>query len=102
MGCDTLSLCLCRCRAALNRRKAELEKEAEILAGMPFNLAAPGECSNVLFTRLRLPPPAGAKRLKNGTFSTKVTTPRLILRRRGDSISPLQRCAVHRMCPVST
>lgn len=47
---------------------------------MPFNLAAPGECSNVLFTRLRLPPPAGAKRLKNNTFSTKVTVPRLLAR----------------------
>lgn len=40
---------------------------------MQFNLAAPGECSNVLFNRLHLPPPAGAKKLKNKSFSTKVT-----------------------------
>ena len=63
-------------RAALNRRKAELEKEAQALVGMPFNLAAPGECSNVLFRRLLLPPPAGAKPHKfGGGFSTKVPDP---------------------------
>ena len=61
------------CRAALNRRKTELEAEAEQLVGMPFNLAAPGEVSNMLFVTLHLPPPPGAKRFKNGTFSTKVS-----------------------------
>ena len=42
---------------------------------MPFNMAAPAECSTVLFEALRLPPPASATRLKNGGFSTKVSAP---------------------------
>ena len=59
-------------RATLNRRKTELEATAQNLVGKSFSLAAPAEVSNVLFVTLHLPPPAGAKRFKNGTFSTKV------------------------------
>ncbi len=52
---------------ALGKRLLELEQEAQVLAGQPFNLNSPKQLAEILFTKLELPV---KKKTPGGTPST--------------------------------
>jgi len=70
----------CFCRPPLERKLAELQREAEAIAELAgpfrkFSLGNNGDCQDLLYVHLALPPPPSAKKLKNGDRSTAVKLP---------------------------
>lgn len=61
---------LARMSQALSQRLGEIEAAVHQLAGAPFNLNSPQQLSEVLFDRLKLPPPDRTARTSTGFYST--------------------------------
>jgi len=56
--------------AELSARLAEIESQVYQIAGEPFNLNSPQQLSEVLFDRLKIPPPDRTQRTSTGFYST--------------------------------
>jgi len=59
-----------RMSAELGKRMAEIETEVYQLAGESFNINSPQQLSEVLFNRLKIPPPDRTQRTSTGFYST--------------------------------
>jgi DNA polymerase-1 len=61
---------LAKMSAELSARLAEIESQVYRTAGEPFNLNSPQQLSEVLFDRLKIPPPDRTQRTATGFYST--------------------------------
>jgi len=59
-----------RMSAELGKRMAEIETEVYQLVGESFNINSPQQLSEVLFNRLKIPPPDRTQRTSTGFYST--------------------------------